>query len=44
MSSSEPLKIAEFPLTPKSAKRILRDLVENHTARVKFSNTQGKGC
>ncbi|XAW88248.1 DUF4258 domain-containing protein [Vibrio sp. CDRSL-10 TSBA] len=37
MSSSEPLKIAEFPLTPKSAKRILRDLAENHTARVKFS-------
>ncbi|PWI34827.1 hypothetical protein DI392_00665 [Vibrio albus] len=37
MSKSEPLTIAEFPLTAKSAKRILRDLAENHTGRVKFS-------
>lgn len=37
MTELTPLKIKEFPLTPRSAKRILRDLAENHTNRIKIS-------
>ncbi|EPX6937051.1 DUF4258 domain-containing protein [Vibrio parahaemolyticus] len=37
MGKSEPLKISEFPLTPKSARMLIKDLAENHTSRIKFS-------
>jgi len=37
MSESEPLKISEFPLTPRSAKMLIKDIAENHTSKIKFS-------
>ncbi|WCE31045.1 DUF4258 domain-containing protein [Vibrio sp. SCSIO 43137] len=37
MSTSQPLTVAEFPLTPKTAKRIVQDLATNHTGRIKLS-------
>ena len=37
MERSEPSTVSEFPLTVQSAKKLIRDLALNHSARVKFS-------
>lgn len=37
MEKPEPSTISEFPLTIQSAKNLIRDLAENHSARIKFS-------
>ncbi|WP_281546222.1 DUF4258 domain-containing protein [Grimontia sp. SpTr1] len=36
MDKSTPITFAEFPLTAQSAKKVIRDLAENHTRRIKF--------
>lgn len=35
--NTRPLAIAEFPLTPQTAKRIVRDLATNHTSKIRLS-------
>ncbi|WP_070967069.1 DUF4258 domain-containing protein [Vibrio sonorensis] len=34
---TQPLAVAEFPLTPTTARRIVRDLATSHTGRIKLS-------
>ena len=37
MSENKALGVDEFPLTERTARKIINDLAENHTQRIKWS-------
>lgn len=37
MDSKKPLSFKEFPLSPISARKIVQDLANNHTGRIRFT-------